>query len=83
MRMLVAWYPDWPVIAAGCSPEIPAAVVRANQVVAVTAAGRVEGYGRVCGAGRPRAAARSWRSSPPMPAGMPGRGSRWWWPSRR
>ena len=43
MRMLVAWYPDWPVVAAGCSPDVPAAVVRANQVVAVTAAGRAEG----------------------------------------
>ena len=43
MRMLVAWYPDWPVVAAGCSPDVPAAVVRANLVVAVTAAGRAEG----------------------------------------
>jgi protein ImuB len=43
MRMLVAWYPDWPVIAAGCNHEVPAAVVRANQVVAVTAAGRLDG----------------------------------------
>jgi protein ImuB len=41
--MLVAWYPDWPVIAAGCRHEAPAAVVRANLVVAVTAAGRAEG----------------------------------------
>ncbi len=41
-RTLVAWYPDWPVVAAGC-PQGPAAVVRANQVVAVTAAGRAEG----------------------------------------
>jgi protein ImuB len=43
MRMLVAWYPDWPVVAAGCHQEVPAAVVRANQVVAVTAAGRLDG----------------------------------------
>ncbi len=43
MRMLVAWYPDWPVVAAGCRHEVPAAVVRANQVVAVTAAGRADG----------------------------------------
>ncbi len=43
MRMLVAWYPDWPVVAAGCSPDVPAAVIRANQVVAVTPAGRAEG----------------------------------------
>ncbi len=43
MRMLVAWYPDWPVVAAGCHHGAPAAVVRANQVVAVTAAGRAEG----------------------------------------
>jgi protein ImuB len=41
--MLVVWYPDWPVVAAGCHPEVPAAVVRANRVVAVTAAGRGEG----------------------------------------
>ncbi len=40
---LVAWYPDWPVVAAGCHPEVPAAVVRANRVMAVTAAGRAEG----------------------------------------
>jgi protein ImuB len=43
MRMLVAWYPDWPVVAAGCRHEVPAAVVRANQVLAVTAAGRADG----------------------------------------
>lgn len=43
MRMLVAWYPDWPVVAAGCRHEVPAAVVRANQVMAVTAAGRMDG----------------------------------------
>jgi protein ImuB len=41
--MLVAWYQDWPVVAAGCIPTVPAAVVRANRVVAVTAAGRADG----------------------------------------
>ncbi|MGH9065343.1 MAG: DNA polymerase Y family protein, partial [Acidimicrobiales bacterium] len=41
--MLVAWFPDWPAVAAGCSPGVPAAVVAANVVVAVTAAARAEG----------------------------------------
>ncbi len=41
--MLVAWYPDWPVVAAGGIPALPAAVIRANRVVAVTAAGRAQG----------------------------------------
>ncbi len=43
MRMLVAWYPDWPVVAAGRPPSTPAAVVRANRVVAATAAARADG----------------------------------------
>jgi protein ImuB len=43
MRMLVAWYPDWPVVAAGQSPSTPAAVVRANRVVAATSAARADG----------------------------------------
>jgi protein ImuB len=43
MRMLVAWYPDWPVVAAGQAPSTPAAVVRANRVVAVTLAARADG----------------------------------------
>lgn len=43
MRVLVASLPDWPVVAAGCSPDVPAAVVTANLVVAVTTAGRADG----------------------------------------
>jgi protein ImuB len=41
--LLVASVPDWPVVAAGCSPGTPAAVVFANRVVAVTTAARSEG----------------------------------------
>ena len=41
--MLVAWYPDWPAVAAGCGPEQPAVVVFANRVVAVTIAARADG----------------------------------------
>jgi protein ImuB len=43
MRILVAWYPDWPAVAAGCPPTSPAAVVRANRVVAATPAARADG----------------------------------------
>jgi len=43
VRILVAWFPDWPVVAAGCAPTVPAAVVRANRVVAATAAARADG----------------------------------------
>jgi protein ImuB len=42
-RVLVALVPDWPVVAARYGHDIPAAVVAGNQVVAVTAAARVEG----------------------------------------
>lgn len=41
--MLVAWWPDWPVWAAGLPPGHPAAVVAGSRVVAVTPAGRAEG----------------------------------------
>jgi protein ImuB len=43
VRMLVAWFPDWPVVAAGCDPATPAAVVRANRVVSATRAAYAEG----------------------------------------
>jgi len=43
VRVLVASLPDWSVVAAGCSPDVPAAVVTANLVVAVTTAGRADG----------------------------------------
>ncbi|HET9076800.1 MAG TPA: DNA polymerase Y family protein [Acidimicrobiales bacterium] len=42
-RVLVAAWPDWPVVAAGHPPEVAAAVVAANRVVAATAAARAEG----------------------------------------
>lgn len=42
-RVLVASWPDWPVVAAGCPPEVAAVVVSANRVTAVTAAARAEG----------------------------------------
>ena len=32
MRMLVAWFPDWPVVAAGCLPTDRTVVVRARQL---------------------------------------------------
>jgi len=42
VRMLVAECPDWPVVAAGGSPEVPAAVLVANRVVAATPAARAD-----------------------------------------
>ena len=43
VRTLVAWVPDWPVVAAGAAADEPAAVVHANRVIAVTPAARAEG----------------------------------------
>lgn len=43
VRALVAWFPDWPLVAAGCPPDIPALVLHANRVVAATPAARAEG----------------------------------------
>ena len=37
------WYPDWPVVAAGIAATVPAAVVVANRVVAVSPAARASG----------------------------------------
>ncbi len=45
-RMLVAWRPDWPVVAAGVRSTEPAAVVDAGRVVACSAAARAEGVRR-------------------------------------
>jgi protein ImuB len=45
-RTLVAWCPDWPVAAAGVASGVPAAVFRANRVVACSAAARAEGVRR-------------------------------------
>jgi len=45
-RTLVVWCPDWPLVAAGIPPSIPAAAFHANRVVACTKAARAEGVGR-------------------------------------
>ena len=42
-RMVTVWCPDWPVTAAGCAPDVPAAVLRAHRVVARTAAAGEQG----------------------------------------
>ncbi len=36
VRIVTIWCPEWPVVAAGLTPDRPAAVVHANRVVAVT-----------------------------------------------
>ena len=41
--MVTVWCPDWPVVAAGCGPDVPAAVMRAHRVVARTPAAADEG----------------------------------------
>ncbi len=46
VRTLVVWVPDWPLVAAGVAPEVPAAVFVANRVVAATAAARSAGVRR-------------------------------------
>jgi protein ImuB len=43
MRIVSIWFPDWPVTAAGFAADGPAAVMRANRVVARTAAAAAEG----------------------------------------
>lgn len=47
---LAVWCPDWPVVAASAEaalpPHVPAAVVRANEVVACSAVARAEGIRR-------------------------------------
>ena len=42
-RIVSVWFPDWPVMAAGVAADVPAAVMRANRVVARTAAAAVDG----------------------------------------
>ncbi len=42
-RIVSVWIPDWPVVAAGFPADVPAAVVRANRVVARTEAAGVDG----------------------------------------
>jgi protein ImuB len=46
IRTLAVWCPDWPVIAAGGSAELPGAVLHANRVLACSAAARVDGVRR-------------------------------------
>ncbi len=46
VRALAVWCPDWPVIAAGGSAELPGAVMHANRVVACSAAARLDGVCR-------------------------------------
>ncbi|MBV8980463.1 MAG: DNA polymerase Y family protein [Acidimicrobiia bacterium] len=46
MRTLVLWCPDWPVTAAGFSPDEPVAIMFANRVVACSAAARRGGVQR-------------------------------------
>jgi len=43
VRCLVAWFPDWPLVAAGIPPDVAAVVLHANRVVAATPAARAEG----------------------------------------
>jgi protein ImuB len=42
-RIVSVWFPDWPVVAAGFPADVPAAVVRANRIVARTHAAGVDG----------------------------------------
>jgi protein ImuB len=42
-RIVSIWIPDWPVVAAGFSPHVAAAVMSANRVVARTPAAAIEG----------------------------------------
>ncbi|BAN03258.1 Y-family DNA polymerase [Ilumatobacter coccineus] len=42
-RFITIWCPDWPIVAAGCRPEVPAAVMRSHRVVARSTAAASEG----------------------------------------
>jgi protein ImuB len=42
-RIVSIWFPDWPVTAAGFGPDVPAAVVWANRVIARTSAAATDG----------------------------------------
>ena len=44
-RTLAVWCPDWPIVAAGVALDVPAAVFKANRVVACSPAARAEGVG--------------------------------------
>jgi len=56
VRTLVVLGDDWPVLAAGVPPDEPAAVLRANRVVACSPAARAEGV--ECGQRRREAQGR-------------------------
>lgn len=43
IRMVTVWCPDWPVVAAGCHHDAPAAVMRAHRVVARTTTAAADG----------------------------------------
>jgi len=45
-RTLAVWCPDWPLVAAGIGPDVPAAAFHANRVIACTSAARAEGVVR-------------------------------------
>jgi protein ImuB len=53
---MAVWCPDWSITAAGLAPSVPAVVVHANRVVAISAAARDEGV--VAGIRRREAQAR-------------------------
>ena len=42
-RVAAIWWPEWPVVAAGCASSVPAAVLAANRVVAVSAVAHADG----------------------------------------
>ena len=42
-RIVTVWCPDWPVVAAGVAPTVPAAVMRANRVIARSPAAAMAG----------------------------------------
>lgn len=44
-RTLAVWCPDWPLVAAGVPLDVPAAVLKANRVIACSPAARAEGVG--------------------------------------
>jgi protein ImuB len=46
VRTLTAWCPDWPLAAAGIPPDVPAAVLDGEDVLACSAAARADGVRR-------------------------------------
>ena len=42
-RIVTVWCPDWPVVAAGVAPTVPAAVLHANRVIARSPAAAMAG----------------------------------------